>query len=1793
MNRIITCCGIFVVTLASIALCAPHGGEIYELSQPNGSTVQVKVYGDEYYQYVETLDGYTVIRNPQSGWIEYAVTNEDDSEFVGTGVVYDDKANTDPYHPVFEAFARKAAEANGKQGKLDNNKPFIDKKKRLRKESARQKAFDNMKQIDPRKYAALTGDTSVQASQDISPAGDISAAPVTGAVIGLTILIDFSDQPATISQSEIEKYCNQPGYTGFNNAGSVYDYFYDVSNGKLQYTNYVTAYYRAKNPKSYYEGDCSSWGKSSELINEAVRNLDAKGFDFRILSLTGSRVRALNIFYAGNPSCGWSKGLWPHKSWWSGYTTNEGVTFGDYQMSNIGSSPSIYVFCHENGHMVCGYPDLYDYGGESSGVGNFCLMCGRPNDRKPVPPCGYLRSTTGWETVIDITNDPAGTLRQHTANTNVSLKYTNPNNSKEFFMIESRLKTGRSEVLPAEGLLIWHVDEDGSNNNQEMTPASHYKVSLEQADGAFHLEKNNNSGDSNDSFRAGYKNQFDDYTSPSSRWWSGAVSGLSLTQISAVSGQMSFVVGASAPAGYWKFDGNGNDSSGAGKTLTLFGSPAWSLDTWKDGMVNLDRCLMFDGINDYAQVSSVADSSASISAAFWLRCDTPGEMVLLDKFPSDSSGAGWRIWMDSTGQLHFTIGSLGASTDLAAGQPAAINGLWRHVGCTFTGGKAIIFINGQAVAEATEIPYTPASSGVLTIGKSNAVAFGQLFSGRMDELTIYTTSLNDLRLQSMPGLAFQEQFGTIGYWKLDDLSGTTASDHSAMSSSGTLNGGMTFEKNAVAGVRGKALSFDGTDDYIQVAKGTSTPGTGFSVSLWVYPTAVKTWARFIDFGNGSGSDNILLTRSSSSNDLVFKCYNGTTDGGGVTATGAIELNKWQHFAATLDAAGNAKLYKNGTLIKSGTTGIFKKIARINSYIGKSNWSADQLYQGVMDEVQIFNSALTQQQIQTLMNGTWAMAPSPKDQYPLASTQPQLSWQGTTSAVMYGIYLGTDAAALAAATPASPEFLGYRQSSLFNPGMLNTHTVYYWRVDSILDNGIIIPGPVWNFTTSGSLTQQIYTDISGSSVSSLTSASKYPNSPDIYDTVTSFESATDWLDNYGIRMEGYLTPQTSGSYIFWIAADDACELWLSTSDNPANSSRIAYSTAYTNSRQWTKYSTQKSAARSLTAGQRYYIRALQKEASGGDNLAVAWQGPDCPTRSVIQSRFLTPYVTKAAPMFSEEIITKTQATEGRAYQKSITSDMAVNGTFTYTKVSGPAWLQVSSTGILGGTPANGDRGLTSIVVQASDAWGRIDQAVFQVPVIETYSGGWGSIDMLGFAQHWLDTQANSPANLNTDSIVNLLDLNLFALQWQQDIQPGLMAHWTMDDTDAAALRDIYGGYDATLTNSQILRTAPGRLGNALLLDGVDDYAVATGFKGVGGTQARTCAAWIKTSAAGADQTIISWGNAAAGQKWMFRIQGTGELFAGVWGGYIKTAAALNDGRWHHVAAVVPQTAAPSVNQIKLYVDGQLQTNTTASSTQPINTVLAGDVQIGSFAYGEVQSAALFQGLLDDLRIYDRALTDAEIAWLGQTHLAAHWPINEGQGTVVQEQVGQAHARMVNMDPTNWTAGRAGTALRFNGTDEYLAVSGFTGIAGTASRTCSAWVKTATSEAGQAILSWGTASAGQKWILQVQTAGRLSVAVWGGYCVGDAMVGDNQWHHVAAVLANDGTPSVNEILLYVDGKLQTTSSSNAQAINTLVTDTFYIGAATNNDTLQNLFGGLVENVQIYNRALTADEIKDLAK
>ncbi|HDQ73309.1 MAG TPA: hypothetical protein ENN19_14635, partial [Chloroflexi bacterium] len=157
---------------------------------------------------------------------------------------------------------------------------------------------------------------------------------------------------------------------------------------------------------------------------------------------------------------------------------------------------------------------------------------------------------------------------------------------------------------------------------------------------------------------------------------------------------------------------------------------------------------------------------------------------------------------------------------------------------------------------------------------------------------------------------------------------------------------------------------------------------------------------------------------------------------------------------------------------------------------------------------------------------------------------------------------------------------------------------------------------------GSVVAEYFFGVSDGSIAALKAHPGWPDQPDQTQTLTSFEIPTDWNDNYGTRIGAYLHPTQTGDYTFWISSDDNSELWLSTDASPANASRIAYVPGWTDSRQWTKYSEQRSAAIRLEAGGTYYIEALMAEGTGGDNLAVAWRRGWLGSRQVIDGSYLS-------------------------------------------------------------------------------------------------------------------------------------------------------------------------------------------------------------------------------------------------------------------------------------------------------------------------------------------------------------------------------------------------------------------------------------------------------------------------------------------------------------------------------------------------------------------------------------------
>ncbi|WP_162053290.1 PA14 domain-containing protein [Pontibacter pamirensis] len=177
-------------------------------------------------------------------------------------------------------------------------------------------------------------------------------------------------------------------------------------------------------------------------------------------------------------------------------------------------------------------------------------------------------------------------------------------------------------------------------------------------------------------------------------------------------------------------------------------------------------------------------------------------------------------------------------------------------------------------------------------------------------------------------------------------------------------------------------------------------------------------------------------------------------------------------------------------------------------------------------------------------------------------------------------------------------------------------------------------PPTSCTATGSILREQWNDILGKSVVGIPLGTK----PTSTSQLSLFEAPTNIGSNYGARVSGYICPPQTGDYTFFIAGDDNAELWLSTDDSPANKKKIASVTGYTSSRQWNKYASQKSAAVRLEAGKKYYIEALHKEASGSDNLAVAWAWPDGTMEAPIAGNKLSP--AEQAPAPPEQICSAT-------------------------------------------------------------------------------------------------------------------------------------------------------------------------------------------------------------------------------------------------------------------------------------------------------------------------------------------------------------------------------------------------------------------------------------------------------------------------------------------------------------------------------------------------------------------------
>ncbi len=484
--------------------------------QPDGSTVDVCIHGDEHFSYYTTPDGYLLATQGDTFYFAGSVGSS--GEPVSSGLRAVDAA-------------RRTAADNALLQRVGYMRPHA------------------VTASPMRKAAGVNG---------IGRWGNGMSFPVTGDQKGLVILVQFNDQKfQTPNANEyFTRMLNEPGFSDNGGTGSARDYFIECSKGAFSPSFDVYGPVTLPHSVSYYGEDITMRDDNCHMMFvDACAMLDDQ-IDFQQYDRDKDGfIDNVFIYFAGlgQNMGGAATTIWP-KNWTMSLATPntykyDGVTLECFSCSNEwhGDGPEgIGTFCHEFTHVL-GLPDLYRTNTASSFTpGSWSVLDYGPyNNNGNTPPLysAYERNALGWMQPVELDHPDDITLRPISYNEAYYVKTDDP---KEIYLIENRQQTGWDAYIPGHGMLVWHIDfeENIWRDNTINNKPDHQYVDIVEADGV--------QGDydrDGDSFpgKAGVTSITDD-TTPSMRSWSGAALNTPLTDIAENSdGTISFKVKGGAP----------------------------------------------------------------------------------------------------------------------------------------------------------------------------------------------------------------------------------------------------------------------------------------------------------------------------------------------------------------------------------------------------------------------------------------------------------------------------------------------------------------------------------------------------------------------------------------------------------------------------------------------------------------------------------------------------------------------------------------------------------------------------------------------------------------------------------------------------------------------------------------------------------------------------------------------------------------------------------------------------------------------------------------------------------------------------------------------------------------------------------------------------------------------------------------------------------------------------------------------------------------------------------------------
>lgn len=529
------------------------------------------------------------------------------------------------------------------------------------------------------------------------------------------------------------------------------------------------------------------------------------------------------------------------------------------------------------------------------------------------------------------------------------------------------------------------------------------------------------------------------------------------------------------------------------------------------------------------------------------------------------------------------------------------------------------------------------------------------------------------------------------------------------------------------------------------------------------------------------------------------------------------------------------------------------------------------------------------------------------------------------------------------------------SALPNPGGLQ---LVVRATDSAgsSDDGVVTV--VCNPSTTGVMEQR-YTGTTAYNDQSWTGTPTYSG------ILTTFTTAQNVSNDYSRRLRGFIKPAVSGDYTFWVASDDDSRLMISADASVSGAVVIASVSGYTGFQSWDEKSSQKSAVVSLVAGRLYYLEAQQTDGGGGDHLAVAWQGPGI-ARQSIPASVIYPFVPNVefGPVPVVPLIAVSSPTTGASL------DVGVAVTVTAEVVAGSP--------VLDSVQFYDDSTLIGSDTAAPYAvdWTPSTAGSHALTARAVYAGGGVTSSVVAVTAVSTDPSADPDG----DGFTTGLELALGTDPNSATSKPGaeyanLRAWWKLDETTGTSAADTTGRPQAGTVSGAAWSS--GIQSGGLTFDGVDDGVVVGPSAAVTGTGNFTLSAWVKIASGTASGTVIQQreaGSTGYQGEYMLRVNASGTVNFFVYGtnSYqfnLNTSTQVKDNQWHLITAVRDGAAG------RIFIDGTLA----ATATGTLQALQARAVAIGH----DIRDAGdYFAGSIDDVRIYERALTGADAGALYQ-------------------------------------------------------------------------------------------------------------------------------------------------------------------------------------------------------------------